>query len=129
VPGRPATTQTALWADNDLAQLQPGSLTVRVGDRVSHGQVLGLLGNSGNSNFPHLQFHLTDSPSPLAADGLPFEFRYVDSDGIQANGEEVLTGGLRPSIRHRVDCTLVSCPWICKSSAFQPDTAVASRQL
>ena len=53
------------------AHLQPGSLRVRVGDRVTQGQVLGLLGNSGNSDFPHLHFHVTDSPSPLASDGLP----------------------------------------------------------
>ena len=74
--------------------LQPGSLTVRVGDRVSHGQVLGLLGNSGNSDISHLHFHVTVSLSPLASDGLPYEFRSFDSEGILANGEEVLTGGV-----------------------------------
>jgi hypothetical protein len=76
------------------AHLQPGSLRVRVGDRVTQGQVLGLLGNSGNSDFPHLHFHVTDSPSPLASDGLPYEFTSFDSEGTLANGEEVLTGGV-----------------------------------
>ena len=76
------------------AHLQPGSLRVRVGDRVTQGQVLGLLGNSGNSDFPHLHFHVTDSPSPLASDGLPYEFTSFESDGTLANGEEVLTGGV-----------------------------------
>jgi hypothetical protein len=74
------------------AHLQPGSLTVKVGDRVRQGQVLGLLGNSGNSDFPHLHFHLTDSPSPLASDGLPYEFTSFSSDGTLANGQEVLAG-------------------------------------
>jgi hypothetical protein len=76
------------------AHLQPGSLRVRVGDRVTQGQVLGLLGNSGNSDFPHLHFHVTDSPSPLVSDGLPYEFTSFDSEGTLANGEEVLTGGV-----------------------------------
>jgi hypothetical protein len=38
------------------AHLQPGSVRVAVGDRVSVGETLGLLGNSGNSNGPHLHF-------------------------------------------------------------------------
>jgi hypothetical protein len=53
------------------AHLQPGSLRVRVGQRVAAGQLLGLVGNSGNSDSPHLHFHVADAPSPLAADGLP----------------------------------------------------------
>jgi Peptidase family M23 len=76
------------------AHLQPGSLRVRVGDRVTQGQVLGLLGNSGNSDFPHLHFHVTDSPSPLTSDGLPYEFTFFDSDGTLANGDEVTAGGV-----------------------------------
>lgn len=54
------------------AHLQPGSLRVKVGDRVRQGQVLGLVGNSGNSTEPHLHFHLSDSPSPLGSEGIPY---------------------------------------------------------
>ena len=54
------------------AHLQPGSVRVRPGDRVTRGQVLGLLGNSGNSTGPHLHFHIADANSPLGADGLPY---------------------------------------------------------
>ena len=46
--------------------MQPGSLKVKVGDTVKTGQVLGLLGNSGNTDSPHLHFHVMDGPSPLA---------------------------------------------------------------
>ena len=77
------------------AHLQPGSLTVEVGDRVTQGQVLGLLGNSGNSDFPHLHFHVTDSPSPLASDGLPYEFTSFDSEGTLANGRRGAGRGSR----------------------------------
>jgi murein DD-endopeptidase MepM/ murein hydrolase activator NlpD len=40
------------------AHLQPGSLRVNVGDKVRRGQVVGLVGNSGNSTEPHLHFHI-----------------------------------------------------------------------
>lgn len=54
------------------AHLKPGSLRVRPGDRVRKGQVLGLVGNSGNSTEPHLHFHLSDGTSPLGAEGIPY---------------------------------------------------------
>ena len=61
---------------------------------MTRGQILGLLGNSGNSDFPHLHFHVMDTPSPLGSDGLPYEFRFFDSEGTLANGAEVLAGGI-----------------------------------
>lgn len=54
------------------AHLQPGSLKVKLGDKVRRGQVLGFVGNSGNSTEPHLHFHLSDAPSPLGSEGLPY---------------------------------------------------------
>ena len=54
------------------AHLRPGSLRVRTGDRVRRGQVLGLVGNSGNSTEPHLHFHLSDANSALGAEGIPY---------------------------------------------------------
>ena len=43
------------------AHFQLGSIRVKVGDKISRGQVLGLVGNSGNSSEPHLHFS-TDGP-------------------------------------------------------------------
>src|SRR4051794_39339030 len=54
------------------AHLQPGSIRVKPGDRVRRGQVLGLLGNSGNSNATHLHFHIMNGDSWFASEGLPF---------------------------------------------------------
>lgn len=54
------------------AHLRPGSLRVRTGDRVRRGQVLGLVGNSGNSTEPHLHFHIADANSPLGSEGVPY---------------------------------------------------------
>jgi murein DD-endopeptidase MepM/ murein hydrolase activator NlpD len=39
---------------------------------VVAGQLLGQVGNSGNSSEPHLHFHVDDGPSPLASNGLPY---------------------------------------------------------
>jgi hypothetical protein len=54
------------------AHLQPGSIRVKTGDRVTRGQVVGLVGNSGNSTEPHLHFHLSDGNSPLGSEGIPY---------------------------------------------------------
>jgi murein DD-endopeptidase MepM/ murein hydrolase activator NlpD len=56
------------------AHMQPGSLRVKLGEKVRRGQVLGLVGNSGNSTAPHLHFHVTDANSPLESEGLPYVF-------------------------------------------------------
>ncbi len=56
------------------AHFQPGSLKVKVGDKVKAGQLLGLVGNSGNSTEPHLHFQLMDAGSPLGAEGIPYAF-------------------------------------------------------
>jgi Peptidase family M23 len=57
----------ALYAHN-----VPGSPRVKVGEHVHKGQVLALLGNTGNSTGPHLHFHLMSGPQPLNSDGLPY---------------------------------------------------------
>jgi hypothetical protein len=59
----------AFWA-----HFQPGSIRVKVGDRVKRGQVLGLVGNSGNSSEPHLHFHVMDGRSVLGSEGIPYAF-------------------------------------------------------
>jgi len=60
------------------AHLQPGSLKVAVGDRVTSGQAIGLLGGSGNSTEPHLHFHLCDGADALDCAGLPVAFSNVE---------------------------------------------------
>jgi murein DD-endopeptidase MepM/ murein hydrolase activator NlpD len=58
------------------AHLIPGSVRVRVGERVHTGQVLGLLGNSGGSLAPHLHFHIVSGPSAAASDGYPYTLNH-----------------------------------------------------
>jgi len=56
------------------AHLIPGSLTIKKGNLVKQGQAMGLLGNSGNSDAPHLHFQLMNGPSILTGRGLPCRF-------------------------------------------------------
>ncbi|WP_091723366.1 M23 family metallopeptidase [Mitsuaria sp. PDC51] len=61
--------------------LRPGSVTVRPGDRVRKGQVLGALGFSGDSTGPHLHLHVCDEGVPNAGEGLPFVFERFERLG------------------------------------------------
>jgi hypothetical protein len=74
------------------AHMQPGSIAVRVGHRVRVGQMLGRLGNSGNSDGRHLHFHIMDGPSPLASNGLPFRLNRFIVNGKRTNLDTFSTG-------------------------------------
>ncbi len=76
------------------AHMQKGSLRVALGDRVVTGQVIGLLGNTGNTTAPHLHFHLMDGPSPLAANGLPFTLTGFRRVGTLAGPDDWLDRGV-----------------------------------
>lgn len=57
-----------------LAHLRPGSILVKVGDKVERGQCIACCGNSGNTSEPHLHFHLQDGMNFYTSAGLPIEF-------------------------------------------------------
>lgn len=57
-----------------FAHLKRGSVRVRRGQTVHPGEILGNLGNSGQSTAPHLHFQVMDASSPLGAEGIPFVF-------------------------------------------------------
>jgi len=63
------------------AHLKTGSIKEKVGDRLSSGQVIALLGNTGNTDGPHLHFHVMSTPDPLRSDGLPFVLSSLRLDG------------------------------------------------
>lgn len=69
------------------AHLQPGTMRVHEGDRVRRGQVLGLVGNSGNTTEPHLHFQISDCPSILTGDGLPYALDMFVHDGKRVRDE------------------------------------------
>ncbi|MGU3498211.1 M23 family metallopeptidase [Mycobacterium sp. C31M] len=85
------------------AHLQGGTIEAKPGDRLTAGQRVGSLGNSGNSDAPHLHFHVMNGPDPLKADGLPFlldAFRLTTHTVNTPDGEAIdiaLTGEPTPT--------------------------------
>jgi murein DD-endopeptidase MepM/ murein hydrolase activator NlpD len=93
------------------AHLKPGSIRVRVGDRVKRGQVLGLVGNSGNSTEPHLHFHLSDGNSPLGSEGVPYLYDSFELVGSCKTFTECVREAPRPRRREMpMQNTLVRFP-------------------
>lgn len=91
------------------AHMLPGSVTVRAGDRVVRGQLLGRVGNSGNSSAPHLHMHVMNRNQLFAANGLPYVFDAFDVTGriastdafnrAEATGEPARLGRVRTGPR------------------------------
>ena len=79
------------------AHLQPGSLRVKVGDRVRKGQLLGKVGNSGNSGGPHLHFHVGRGPELNGYDFVPHVYRSYWLSGHAGQGKP------DPAKRKRID--------------------------
>ena len=62
-----------------MMHMQPGSVTVKVGDRVATGQVIGRMGNSGDAFGPHLHYQLQSGPRLWQYQSMPVKFQNVDS--------------------------------------------------
>jgi murein DD-endopeptidase MepM/ murein hydrolase activator NlpD len=79
-----------------VAHLLAGSIAVSRGMHVDRGEVLGLVGNSGNTSEPHVHVHLQDGPLAATSQGIPFLFTdYL----LQATGQRVDRGMPRGGIR------------------------------
>lgn len=102
IPGKPGAFDAANSVSirhasgevTDYGHLRKGSVTVKVGDAVKKGQVIGRVGNSGASGSPHLHFTLlvkrraTDT-KPMWI-GVPFAFEdltlvRIDTTGVKAD--------------------------------------------
>jgi len=94
-PGNHVIEQIGEHAYAAYAHMQPGSVRVKLGDRVKSGQVLGLVGNSGNATGPHLHFQVCDANSFLVCNGIPyaissFEVQASDKPGTVARRQREL---------------------------------------
>ncbi len=84
-----------------IAHMMPGSIVVEVGDQVAAGQLIGQVGNSGNTSEPHIHIHLQDQPDLYVFDdagqiiglngdatGLPLPFaQYLGNGELVESGE------------------------------------------
>jgi murein DD-endopeptidase MepM/ murein hydrolase activator NlpD len=78
--------------------LQTGSVRVRRGERVRRDEVLGLVGNTGQSGGAHLHFQLSDGPDPISSEGIPYVFRRFSLVGTVTNVEEFITGAANAQV-------------------------------
>jgi murein DD-endopeptidase MepM/ murein hydrolase activator NlpD len=89
------------------AHLQPGSLRVKVGDHVKAGDVLGLVGDSGNSTEPHLHFQLMTENNILAAQGIPYILQqFTVRFGSRVSGDDVKVFPMSAPVLHKNEMPL-----------------------
>lgn len=78
------------------AHMIKGSLTVKTGDFVTRGEVIGKVGNTGNTSAPHLHFHMMSGPSTFGSNGIPYMIHEYDLIGrapsIEAFDEAEING-------------------------------------
>ena len=74
------------------AHLKTGSIQVKPGEALKAGRVIAALGNTGNTDAPHLHFHVMSTPDPLRSDGLPFVFSSFRLDSRLSGSPEALAG-------------------------------------
>ncbi|MFF7748693.1 M23 family metallopeptidase [Streptomyces sp. NPDC007971] len=71
-----------------MAHLRPGSVTVKPGDVVEEGQLLGEVGNSGNTTEPHLHLH-------AERDGVGLDLRFTGVRGRFYRGRRIRGDGAK----------------------------------
>lgn len=93
-PGNFVIVEHAAAEYTELRHLKAGSVRVKVGDRVTRGQVVAQCGNSGNAHTPHLHVGLLGSVRPLATRPLRFSrYQVLQPDGAWRAGDGVPVPG------------------------------------
>lgn len=62
--------------------LKPGSIRVKLGQKIKKGEVIASLGFTGQTTGPHLHFHVANRNAPLGAEGIPFVFENFNQLGV-----------------------------------------------
>lgn len=80
-----------------LNHLQKDSVSVKVGERVNPGALIGRVGNSGSTSEPHLHIHhQRQDPTkviyPILAEGLPLFFEGINGDEMPKKGDIISPG-------------------------------------
>ena len=80
--------------DGALRRVRPSAgraaYPVRPGERVARGRQIANVGSSGTTGGPHLHFQVTDGPSVVLADGMPYVFDSFELTGQTPPLAEVL---------------------------------------
>lgn len=63
-----------------FGHMKRGSVRVKLGQALKQGDILGLIGASGDSLFPHLPYELRTGPGITGVEGLPSR----DNQGVMS---------------------------------------------
>ncbi len=74
------------------SHLKQGSLMVKAGDRVKAGEKIAEVGNSGDTQFPRLEYSLQTSAELNGSQGLPATFEHLKVNGKHAKEVELVRG-------------------------------------
>jgi murein DD-endopeptidase MepM/ murein hydrolase activator NlpD len=61
-----------------LAHLKLNSIAVEAGQKMEQGDRIGLCGNSGNSDFPHIHMHVQNESKPFTGIGKNITFESIN---------------------------------------------------
>jgi len=92
------------------AHMQRGSLKVKIGEHVRAGDVIGLLGNTGNTTAPHVHFHVMDGTSPLDANSLPYVFTRFTVEGVMTDDD--VGAALEKGVPAKIDTSRLAGPHV-----------------
>jgi hypothetical protein len=85
-----------------FAHLKQGSVRVKIGQQVRRGEIIGQMGSSGDSLFPHLHYELRTGVGVKEVEGLPSYFtnfrRLLGAGPIVAEKGHVDTGDILESL-------------------------------
>ncbi|MGA3223135.1 MAG: M23 family metallopeptidase [Acidobacteriaceae bacterium] len=77
-----------------FAHLKTGTVAVKPGDRVKAGAVIARAGDTGNSDAPHLHFHVMDGASPLSSNGVPYVFtKFAGAGQLTSKNDDLFEKG------------------------------------
>jgi len=68
------------------------SITVKQGQKIKLGMLLGLCGNSGNSSEPHLHFHAQNKEEMFKSTGIKCFFSNILVNGITKENYSPIKG-------------------------------------
>lgn len=82
-----------------FAHISPDSIVVKEGQLIKKGDLIGLVGHTGNSTAPHLHFHLMDTLDLWNTKGVPCAFKKYD---VLIDGEWQTTENDIPKSNQRI---------------------------
>ncbi len=75
-----------------LCHFRHESISMKVGDEIKQGDVIGRCGNTGNTSEPHIHFNLQDASLMHVAKALPAQFAKILVDGQLKEAYEPIRG-------------------------------------